>query len=332
MKNPTLWLVFVGLSTAFLLPVRRSHAEPDEMSRKLAPLSKEEKVLFEGAAKVWFQRLWTNDCSQSKAGFRTRKVDTRPWMTSVEVSFRVDGKLCTFQFADRETNRIVLVNNHLYRRIISYDGEKYRPPVHTTQARARARVSEFAALFGVSNLWDKTAFSAQSERFDSEEETWRFDFLTIRNGYPFPDGICVAIADLPGAPLALWNNAQDDIPPDQLPTNVVLTAEQARVKALEYMAKYFPYKEAALYKGQTLEKGDVPEMKCYTNRLEYVIPNYNYIRPAPGKGGLSDYVAKKCEIALAWVNYLGTPKNSKYNIGATIYVDAATGEMLGGCD
>lgn len=93
MKNPTLWLVFVGLSTAFLLPVRRSHAEPDEMSRKLAPLSKEEKVLFEGAAKVWFQRLWTNDCSQSKAGFRTRKVDTRPWMTSVEVSFRVDGKL-----------------------------------------------------------------------------------------------------------------------------------------------------------------------------------------------------------------------------------------------
>jgi hypothetical protein len=49
-------------------------------------------------------------------------------------------------------------------------------------------------------------------------------------------------------------------------------------------------------------------------------------------GGLSNYVPKKREIALAWVNYLGTPKGSKYDIGATIYVDAATGEMLGGSD
>jgi len=172
----------------------------------------------------------------------------------------------------------------------------------------------------------------QSERFGSMEETWMFDFGTIKNGYPFPDGIYVAIADLPGAPLASWINAQDDVPPEQLPTNVVLNAKQASAKALQYVAKYFPYKDAALYKGQILEKGDVPEFKCYTNRLEYLIPNYNYIRPAPGKGGLSDYVAKKREIALAWVNYLGTPEKAKYDIGATIYVDAATGEMLGGSD
>ena len=184
MKNPTLWLVFVGLSTAFLLPVRRSHAEPDEMSRKLAPLSKEEKVLFEGAAKVWFQRLWTNDCSQSKAGFRTRKVDTRPWMTSVEVSFRVDGKLCTFQFADRETNRIVLVNNHLYRRIISYDGEKYRPPVHTTQARARARVSEFAALSG-SPICGQDSFQCAKRKIRFGGRDLEVRFLDDKKRLPF---------------------------------------------------------------------------------------------------------------------------------------------------
>lgn len=332
MRNSALWLAIVGLSTACLLPVRRAHAEPDAVSRKLAPLSEDEKALFDGAAKTWFKRLWTNDCSQSKAGFRTRKIDTRPWMTRVEVSFRVNGKLCDFHFADRDTNRIVLVSNNLYQRIVSYDGEKWHPPVHTTKEQARARVSEFAALFGVSNLWDKADFSVQSERFSSMEETWRFDFWTIRNGYPFPDGIYVAIADLPGAPLALWQNAQDDVPSEQLPTNVVLTAEQARVKALGYMKNYFPFHAAALYKGQILEKGDGLEIKCYTNMLEYIIPNYNYIRPAPGKGGLSDYVPKNREIALAWVNYLGTPEGSKYKIGAAIHVDAATGDMLGGSD
>ena len=332
MRNSALWLVIVGLSTACLLPVRQAQAEPDEMSRKLAPLSDDEKVFFEGAAKAWFKRLWTNDCSEGKAGFRTRKIDTRPWMTRVEVSFRVNGKLCTFSFADRDTNRIVLINNHLYQRIISYDGEKWHPPVHTTKAQARARVSEFAALFGVSNLWDKADFSVQSERFGSMEETWFFDFWALKNGYSFPGGVLVAIADLPGAPLALWHNTQDDVPPEQIPTNVVLNAEQAFAKALQYMAKYFPYKDAVLHKGHILEKGDVPEIKCYTNRLEYVIPNYNYIRPAPGKGGLSDYVPKKREIALAWANYLGSPEGTKYNISAVIYVDAATGEMLGGSD
>jgi len=333
MKNPVLWLGIVGLSMAFSLPVRRAHAEPeDEMSRKLAPLSEEEKALFEGAAKAWFKRLWTNDCSQSKAGFRIRRVDKRPWMTRVEVSFRVNGKLCDFHFADRDTNRIVLISNNLYQRIVSYAGEKWHPPVHTTKEQTRARVSEVAALFGVSNLWDKADFSVQSERFGSMEEIWMFDFWTKKNGYPFPDGIRLAFADLPGAPLALWQNAQDDVSPERLPTNVVLTAAQARVKALEYMTKYFPFHAAALHRGQVLEKGTVLDIVCYTNGLEYIIPDYNYIRPAPGKGGLSDYVPQKREIALAWVNHLGTPEGSKYNISATIYVDAATGEMLGGSD
>jgi hypothetical protein len=49
------------------------------------------------------------------------------------------------------------------------------------------------------------------------------------------------------------------LPPDQMPTNVVLNAEQARAKALEYVKKYFPFRDAALYKGEILEKGDVPE-------------------------------------------------------------------------
>ncbi len=254
-------------------------------------------------------------------------------MTRVDVRFRINGKLCNFSFADRNPNKPVFISSHLYQRIISYAGEKDHSPIHTTKGQARARVSEFAALFGVSNLWDKTHFNIYVDGgFNSTGETWDFDFWTVRNGYPFPDGIHVSIADLPDAPLASWHNTQDNVPPEQLPTNVVLTSEQACAKSLEYMKKYFPFHAAALYRGQMLEKGDVLEIQCVTNMLEYVIPNYNYIRPAPGSGGLSDYVPPNRELALAWVNHLGTPKDSKYKITALIYVDAATGEMLGGSD
>jgi hypothetical protein len=68
------------------------------------------------------------------------------------------------------------------------------------------------------------------------------------------------------------------------------------------------------------------------SRLEYVIPNYNYIRPADGMGGLSDYVPKRDDIALAWICQIGTPQGSKHKIALSVYVDAATGEMLGGSD
>ncbi len=238
---------------------------------------------------------------------------------------------CVCEFVDKDPEKFVHVRNHSYANIIHYAGEKIHGPVHTTKKQAQARAAEYAAFFGVSNLWDTSSFRTFNTTYNPSMDCWEYGLSQVRNGYLCPYGVSVSVADLPGAPLYSWHNTLDNIPPE-LPTNVVLNAEQARIKALEYMAKYFPYKEAALHKGQILEKEDVPEIKCSTNRLEYVIPDYNYIRPAPGNGGLSNHVPKKGEIALAWVNYLGTPENSKYDIGAIIYVDAATGEMLGGSD
>lgn len=300
-------------------------------SWKSEPLAAEEKALFERAARMWIGRLWTNDYSGCEASFDARRYNFRPWTTYVDVKFRLDGKSCVCEFIDRDPGKFIHARNDSYVKIINYAGEKIHGPVHTTKEEARERAAECAAFFGVSNLWDTSRFSAFKTGYNPGTECWEFMFWLVRNGYLCPHGVSVSVADLPEAPLYMWHNTLDNIPLE-LPTNIVLNAEQARVKALEYMAKYFPYKAEALYKGQILEKGDVPEIKCYTNRLEYVIPNYNYIRPAPGKGGLSDYVAKKGEIALAWVNYLGTPAGSKYDIGAVIYVDAATGEMLGGSD
>jgi hypothetical protein len=310
-----------------------STGHASDVSWETEPLAAGEKARFERVSRAWVGKLWTNDYSDCKAGLDVRRYHSRPWTTHVDVRFRLHGELCVCGFVDKSPDKLTYIGNNLYRRIISYAGEKLHPPVHTAKEQARARVSEFAALFGVSNLWDRAHFSVYLDGgFNSMEECWKFDFWAVKNGYPFPGGVHVDIADLPGAPLASWHDTRDDVPPGQLPARAALSPEQARAKSLEYMKAYFPFHAAALHKGQILEKGDVLEIKCYTNMLEYIIPNYNYIRPAPGKGGLSDYVSRKREIALAWVNHLGTPEGSKYNISATIYVDAATGEMLGGSD
>ena len=110
----------------------------------------------------------------------------------------------------------------------------------------------------------------------------------------------------------------DEIPKDP-PTSVVLTAKQAREKAEEYLKKYYPFKEL------------VPKMTFNTNRVEYVTPNYNYIRPADDSG-FSNYVAGKDELALVWSNYFDKPRGLAHSIPVVIYVDASTGEMLGGAD
>jgi hypothetical protein len=300
-------------------------------SWKIESLTDDEKACFERAARTWAAKLWTNDYSGCVASFDARRYNFRPWTTYVDVAFRLNGKLCICEFVDRDPAKFMHIRNHSYANIINYSGEKIHGPVHTTKEQARARAAEYAAFFGVSNLWDTSKFSAFNTIYNPSKKCWEYGLSSVRNGYLCPYGVSVSIADLPGAPLYSWHNALNNIPPG-LPTNVVLNAEQAQAKALEYMKKYFPFQAAALYRGQVLEKGDKPEMKCYTNRLEYVIPDYNYIRPAPGRGGLSNYVAKKDEIALAWANDLGTTEDSKYDIGATIYVDAATGEMLGGSD
>jgi hypothetical protein len=327
MKSRNSWRVFDLLFVVGFLMARQATGQ----SNVVETLAGDEKALLERSARAWIGKLWTSDYSGCEATIMTWRYGFRPWASYTDVELRLNGKLCQFQFFDKDPNKLVIARNDSYLRLISYHGEKLHPPVHITHEQARARVSEFAVLFGVSNLWCKASFEQDGARFDSTRECWIFDFVKVKNGYRCPQGVLVYVSDSPGAPLAQWHNATHCLP-DDLPTNVVLTSEQASAKALAYMRKYFPFRAAALYKGEVLDKKEALELKCYTNMLEYIYPNYNYIRPASGGDGFSNYVPKKGEVALAWVNYVGTLENSKYEIGAAIYVDAATGEMLGGLD
>jgi hypothetical protein len=82
----------------------------------------------------------------------------------------------------------------------------------------------------------------------------------------------------------------------------VLTPEQARVKGEGYLKKYFPLRDM------------VHELTYVTNSLEYVSPNYNYIRPAPGHDGFSNYVSKKPELNLAYKCYFAKPDPDKLGV------------------
>ncbi len=208
-----------------------------------------------------------------------------------------------------------------------------KPIVHMEYDDVERKIAGYAALFGVSNLWDKTRFESSGEIRPSLG-CWAFDAWVTTNGYRAPFHLSIAVADLPDLPLVLWSY-DPYIFPSHFPTNVALTSEQAGAKALEYVENYCKrfFGDIALYHSGTIfNKKDKVKVGILGNRLEYVIPNYNYIRPAEGMGGLSNYIPKRDDIALAWVCQIGAPQDSEHKIPMSIYVDAATGEMLGGSD
>jgi len=221
---------------------------------------------------------------------------------------------CAIHFFDRRSDKIIYTCNNLYLSPNVPRGEN-RKPVHTTERQAREKAAEYARVLGVPGLWDGDRHLVRS--FGFFDGVWEFALTPNINGYPSLYAIGVHVADLPELPLCWWMNDTDQIPAS-LPTNVVLTAGQARAKGEEYLKKYFPLKEL------------VPNLTFSTNYLEYVSPNYNYIRPADDTG-FSDYKPAKDEVALAWNNTFQKPEGTGFP-WVTIYVDAATGEMLGGAD
>ncbi len=304
-----------GLCTAGSLLAGFAYGASNGPSGKPEPLTAEEKAHFEQSARSWIKRLWTNDYSGCTAKFNTEIYNFRPWTTNVDVAFRLDGKRCTFGYRDRNPDKLTFIRNELIKAERELYEKNYKP-IHTTEEQARARAAECAALFGVTNLWDDSAFLCHRGMLDYGN--WTYGFLAKRNGHLCPFGVFVDVADRPGAPLYMWSSTLDNFPAN-MPTNVVLTSEQARGKAEGYLKKYFPVGELA------------PGSTFHTNTLQYVFPNYNYIRPAPGNGGFSTYVAAKDEIKLVWYNWFDAP-GEKLTHPVRIYVDAVTGEMLGGED
>ncbi|MEI7902754.1 MAG: hypothetical protein WCK89_21105 [bacterium] len=287
-----------------------------DRTRKLEPLTEEAKRHYECLARSYMMRLWTNDYSQLKAKVFPDLVSERqPWRKRVVVSVQSDGNDCEFNFLDRTLDKVVYINNQRYSEVPFGQGLNPRP-IHTTEAQARTRSAEIAALFGVSNIWDTSKFETRS--FGFVRGKWEFQLSAVINGYPSLYPVIIILTDTPGLNLNKWHSLLDDIPQNP-PTEVLINADQAKAKAEIYLKQYFPMKDI------------VPKMTFMTNSVEYVTPNYNYIRPADDSG-FSNYVAPQGSIALVWKNYFKKPPGLSFQFPVVIYVDAATGEMLGGAD
>jgi hypothetical protein len=327
MKNSI--MLFTVYLTIGLLAYVLAEGQRGESSQP-KPLSDMDKQKYEQLAREWMRKLWTNDYSQVKARiFPHRMSECQPWFEDVrvELDFPVEGKKnwqhIIIEFFGRESTMIRYVNNSSYKTYIP-TREEYKAPTQrdlhpkfTTDEQARKKAEEYGQMFGVTNLWMASKF--QLRQFTFSQDTWRYNFTAVINGYPSLYGVTVAVADTPRMDLQHWSNVTLDIPKN-IPTNVVLTATQARGKAETYLKQYFPLKPL------------VPKMTFMTNSLEYVTPNYNYIRPAD-ETGFSKHVPQKDSIALAWRNYFKRPAGVSFgSFPVIIDVDAATGEMLGGSD
>ncbi len=293
------------------------------------PLSEEAKERYERLAREWMVKLWTNDYSQIKASvFPHRMSEDRPWREGVMVklNFHMEGKKnsqhISIEFYGRDSTTVSYIDNSSYKKY-GPTREEYKEPTaednrprFITDEQARIKAGEYARMLGVTNLLDISCFMLRSPAY--VENTWHYDFTANINGYSSLYGVSVGIADTPRMDLQHWHNVTLDIPKN-LPTNVVLTSEQARVKAEGYLKCYFPMKDL------------VPQLTYATNVLEYSSPNYNYIRPSDDSG-FSSYVPQKDELSLIWKNYFDKPHGLGFQVPVIIYVDAATGEMLGGAD
>lgn len=276
---------------------------------------------FLDRARIWGEQLWTNDCcvlenapygseppvwtvSQkfhavlSSAEWVVDELMNQDayWREQVLVAFNAAPpsaqELCFFAFLRTKPYTVTWVKNHLY----SEPNIPYRQdnkPIHTTSREASQSVAAYAALFGVSNIWDEARFmSGIPSSYENGE--WKFVFHAVRNGFPTPYGISVSVADLPGAPLGEWNNATDKIP-EQLPTKMSVTSELATIKAREYLKEYCTRKEI------------IPNASFVTNSVQYVVSQMNYI--------------KKNECRLAWVNTFQIPQHEKARLNNSIPIE-----------
>ncbi len=221
------------------------------------------------------------------------------------------------------SDKVSAISNPLYRQhdvpYLPYIlGQAPHPPLHTTEKEVKAKISDYAALFDIHDVWNDTMFNPIN--FHYSEGIWSFDGHLVKNGYATPYVVAFEVADLPGMPLGHFLTNLDWCPTN-LPSRAVLTSGQAVSKATDYLKKYFPFKEIASRM-----------VYCNTNWIEYIRPDYNYIRPAEGMRGLSNYVPKRDEVQLVYfIPFKSTDEGDDPSC-ATIYVDSRTGEMIGGTD
>jgi hypothetical protein len=280
--------------------------------RNIPTLSNQEKETYENYARSVFSLLWTNDCSELRASLRREETfHGCSWSEKIVINLHnKDRKTFCVMYFQPSTSNVLGATN------FDYEFGRNRvnkPPMHTPE-QARARIQQIARSFGVTNLLDPAYYQTTDIVFT--EGTWEHSSRSIINGYRTGYfSVSIRIMDSPGMPLCEWHNSITQIP-NTLPTNVVLTAEQARVKGEYYLKKYYPGKER------------LSQITFSTNWLEYVRPNSRYIDPE--KDGAEENMRGPKDTRLAWVNYFIKNSERLIESGLPIYVDAETGEMLGG--
>lgn len=281
--------------------------------RKPPEISVQEKTAYESYARSLLPQLWTNECTQLQASvYRKETVKEMPWADGIVVNLNNENKKkrFTFNFQPGTSNVLSAAD---YEADSIRDRNNQSPPAHSAE-QAKERMREIARLFGVTNLLDPVCYQTIDVVFT--EGTWKYSSRALINGYQTVYfSVDIHIMDSPGMPLCRWFNSVSRIP-NNLPTNVLLTAEQAKSKGEHYLKKYFPSKERL---SQIIFKG---------SRLEYVRPNSKWIDPK--KDAACEDTRGPKDTRLAWVVYFNMPFERPIESSLPIYVDAETGEMLGG--
>lgn len=306
-------------------------ADDAQSSNRMILFSPQERVSFENEIRMLCAKIWTNDFSKCEMSIYKDRSYGLPVILDGMTEFRLNGIYYIIRCSGANVKQVIYISGTIQEMMARL--RRGGTNIHTDYEDVEKRITGYAALFGVSNLWDKARFESSGE-IRPGPGYWAYDAWVTTNGYRTPFHLSIAVADLPDLPLVHWSYDPYKFP-SYFPTNALLTSEQAAAKALEHAEKYckkFFGDIALFHDGTVLNRKDKVKIVVLRSRLEYVIPNYNYIRPADGMGGLSDYVPRKDDISLAWNCQIGTPQGSKHKVALNIYLDAATGEMLGGSD
>lgn len=298
------------ISAAVVFFAHSSFSENKNRYCPLKPLSEKQKNHYEKLARLYMSKLWTNNYSKLKAHIFPDEL-SKSTPNSVRAKFENGDDNIVFVFPNRDSDTVIVAHNPEYQKTRS--SALVTKPVYTTREMAEKRADEIANTFGVSNLWDKSSFEMRS--FGFVNGIWEFQLSAFINGYSSLYHVSIFVTDTPDMNLYRWNSTMGRIP-SNLSTNVVLTATQGQAKAREYLDQYYPNKDTA------------QKATFMTNSVEYVTPNYNYVR----ENGMDEFWDGGCTNApvLVWKNYF--QKNSGFDrtFPILIYVDAETGEMLGG--
>ena len=274
-------------------------------------LSVLQKLQYEKVTRNYMSLLWTNDYSGLEAKvFLDKDLLGKAPMSDVVVKFKDDKGYIKFKYKMGDSYNVTSIVNSHYKKIpFCSTGQ----PMYKTKQSASMKAQEIASVLGVSNLLDTSSFDLRS--FGFVRGFWEFQFSSVINGYPSLFGTSIIIADSPTLDLYKWFTISHCVP-SGLSTNVVLTAQQSQEKAWEYIDKYYPH------------KNDIKHMSFNTNRVEYVTPNYNFIR----ENAMDEFWDGGCtnSPSLVWKNYFDKHSGFEKGMPVVIYVDAETGEMLGG--